>query len=222
MQTVAHLPRLIELDVQTSRYIPEVRIPLGLFSNLSKLSAGYYHASFFISEMSTVIANSSQLKSLEVACYGHDVPLLTLSDLFAKLSTKNPLCLEHLSIVYMDATVNQSILPHLMQLASFQFYDNDLSVARSVWTSFLVNNVKLSHVEIHGSMTEEMISYLSSFSGLKKLAVGGLYVPSDMAMENLKKMLFTAVLPKHVNSLRTLELRGSLLVKLPDYVLFFC
>jgi hypothetical protein len=228
-QTVARLPHLTELDVQSSEIFnaSEARIPLGLFSNLSKLSVGWdpEDASIFISEMSTVIANSPNLKRLEVSYYGGGVPPPTLSDLFAKTPTENPLCLGHLSLTYIDATVNQETVLHLMQLTSFCFYNDndDPPVARSIWTSFLVNNIKLSDVEISGYITKEMISYLSSFSGLKRLVARGVRLSLDMTVENLKNMLITVVLPKHVNSLQTLDIYDGLVVKLSIMfsVLFF-
>jgi hypothetical protein len=218
MQTVACLPRLTKLEVRD--YICEVRIPLGHFANLSKLSVSsipFNHVAFFISQMSTVIANSPQLKSLDVMTKGSSFnnaplePLLTLNDLFAKTSTKTPLCLEHLSLNFMDATVNQETLPHLMHLSSFWFQapHGGHSVAQSVWTSFLVHNIKLSDVEISGIITEETMLYLSSFSGLKRLVVGAVVVHPDVIMKNLENMLFTAVLPKHVNSLQTLKITGD-------------
>jgi hypothetical protein len=216
MPTVAHLPHLTELNVHIAEYlVSKASIPLGLFSGLSKLSVHCRDdASFFISQMSTVIAKSPHLKSLNVSYYGDDVPLPALSDLFAKVPTKNPLRLEHLSIKYLDATANQVTVQNLMRLNSFLFCNTNPSITRSVWTSFLVNDVELSDVEIIGHVNEEAISYLSSFSGLRRFAVDIVYVPPDVTMENL---LFT-VLPKRVNSLQTLELHGVLVVKPPNYV----
>jgi hypothetical protein len=218
---------LTELDVKTTEFLnaSAARIPLSLFSNLSKLSVGWdpEDASFFISETATVIANSPHLKSLEVSYYGDGVPRPTLSDIFAKTPTENPLRLEHLSIFNMDATVNQATAPNLMRLTSFRFYDDndDPSVAQSIWTSFLVNNVKLSDVKISGYVTKEMISYLSSFSGLKSLVARGVRLPLNMTMpEDLKNMLETVVLPKHVNSLQTLDIYDGISVQPPNCV--FC
>jgi hypothetical protein len=218
MQTVACLPHLTELDVDTWEDAHQSRIPLGLFSNLSKLwvECGPYDVSFFISQMSNVIANSPQLQSLIVSYVGLSYTRPTLSELLAKISAKNPLYLEHLSIGYMDATVDQVVLPHLTHLTSFQFRGSsigdpsqNLSIAQSVWTSFLVNDVRLSDVDVQGSMTEEMLLYLSSFSGLKRLVVGAVIDSPGVITENLAKMLFTAVLQKHVNTLQTLEIMGS-------------
>jgi hypothetical protein len=209
---------LTELDVQTWEGILQARIPLSLFSNLSKLKVDCSpdDVPFFISEMATVIANSPQLKSLDVSYLRNSSNLPTLSELFMETSTDDPLYLDHLSISYMDATVDQIVLPHLTRLTSFRLHirDRNFSVAQSVWTSFLVNNIKLSDVEIEGSITEETMSYLSSFSGLKRITVDAIYAPPGMTLEILKNMLFTVVLPKHVNSLRTLELFDDLWVEL--------
>jgi hypothetical protein len=65
MQAVARLPQLIELDVDI-REGCRTLIPVGLFSNLSKLfeSCGEIkHLPFFISQMATVTGNSPQLIS---------------------------------------------------------------------------------------------------------------------------------------------------------------
>jgi hypothetical protein len=213
MQTVARLPHLTEFNVETWGDAHQHYIPVGLFSNLSKLSVacGPDDVSYFISQMSTVISNSPQLRSLAVSYIGLLYTRRTLSELFAKISTQNPLNLEHLSISYMDATVDEVVLPHLMHLASFQFLllDEDFAIAQSVWTSFFVNNVKLSDVDFEGSITEETMLYLSSFSGLKRLTAGYINAPTEMAMEDLKNMFFTVVLPRHVNSLQTLDIVGG-------------
>jgi hypothetical protein len=203
MEAAARLPELTELEV--SWYERNDLIPVGLFSNLSKLSITCprnVHPSF-ISQMTTVIANSPHLRSLHVY-YPHPppngAPRPTLSDLFAKVSTENPLRLEHLSILFMDTTVNQMTLPHLTHLTSFWLGVDDEDLSARVWASFLANNIKLYDVVLHCDyMTKEMMACLSSFSGLKKL-VGSV---GDMGY-----MLFAEVLPKHVDSLQTLHLLG--------------
>jgi hypothetical protein len=151
--------------------------------------------------MATAIGNCPQLRSLEVFYVGSG-PLPTLSNLFAKIPTNNPLRLEHLSMTFIDATIDQITLPHLTNLTSFKFRvkDEDASIAQSVWTSFMVNNIKLSDVEIGGSIIEEAIAYLSSFSGLKRLAV-----PQGITTRNLENTFFAEVLPNHVNSLEILD-----------------
>jgi hypothetical protein len=226
MQAVACLPKLTELDVQSwSSHKPH--IPFGPFANLSKISVMFdsHEDAFFISQMATVIANSPQLRSLSVNCLSvtDGVHLPTLGELFANLSSENPLPLEHLRISYMDATVDEVTLPHLTQLDSFRFEieKTNTSVARSVWTSFLVNNIKLSDVEIDGIMTEETMSYLLSFSGLRRIAID----VSDYSIisTNVKDMFLTDVLQKHVDSLQTLMICGdceSEWVNLPCYTFY--
>jgi hypothetical protein len=211
LQTVSRLPHLTELDIDTYGDSQQHYIPLGLFSNLTKLSVECGpddNASYFISQMSTVIANSPQLQSLDVSYIRSTYPQPTLSELFAKVSTNDPLYLEHLSVGYIDATVDEVALPHLTQLTSFQFRldEENFAIARRVWSSLRVNDIKLSDVEFEGSITEETMQYLSSFSGLKRLVVGVVVALSDETMEDLKNMFFTAVLPKHVNSLETLDI----------------
>jgi hypothetical protein len=181
-------------------------IPLSLFTNLTKLSVQGRYGPFVISEIATVIANSSQLRSLVVRymdiSYG-DIPLPTLSTLFAKIPTNTTLCLEHLAVSSINATVDQVTLPHLMQLTSFDFRVADADIAQSVWTSFRVNNIKLSNVKVGGVVTEETMVYLSSFSGLNKLNVD---LEDSVSTEKVKKRLFEVVLPKHVQSLHTLDI----------------
>jgi hypothetical protein len=102
----------------------------------------------------------------------------------------------------IDATVDQVVLPHLMYLTSFQsvvLRVEDIPIVQSIWTSLLVNNVKLSEVVIRGFITKETMLFLLSFSGLKRLAV-------EYAVQgNLDNMFFAEVLPKHVSSLQTLS-----------------
>jgi Leucine-rich repeat (LRR) protein len=202
MGTAARLPKLTELDV--SWFERKAIIPVGLFSNLSKLSVScseFEHFSF-VSQMAIVIANSPHLRFLEVSTNNPNEVPPTLSDLFAKVSTKNSLGLEHLSIFEIDATVTKATLPHLTHLTSFEFQVNEEDLAARIWTSFRVNNIRLSDVAIRVPVTKEAILYLSSFSGLKRLVV------DFFSEESLDSMLFAEVLPKHVNSLQTLHILG--------------
>jgi hypothetical protein len=199
MHAVARLPQLTELDVSWGQCY--VCIPVSLFLNLSKLSVscGWGANISFIPQMATAIANSPHLRSLHARYFDY-MARATLSDLFAEVSTKNPLCLEHLSIEVIDATVTQVTLPHLRHLTSFEFDSIDEDLSRRVWTSFRFNNIRLSDVVIRGFIIKEAMLYLSSFSGLKRLIVGG-------AIGRLENILFVDVLPKHVNSLRMLDLQ---------------
>jgi hypothetical protein len=205
VETVARLPQLTALDISWDEC--ETPIPMGLFSNLSKLtvSCGQVEGFSFISQMATVISNSPHLRSLDVCYTGSGGSRPTLSDIFANVSTKNRLCLEHLGIRSMDATVDQVTFPHLTHLTSFES-ESYAPIPLSVWTSFLANSIKLSDVVIRGIITEETISYLSSFSGLKKLVIE--CTLPGLTTKNDKDMLFAMVLPKHVYSLQTLEISG--------------
>jgi hypothetical protein len=138
----------------------------------------------------------------------YDIPLPTLKGLFAKLSTTNPLRLEQLCLRFIDATVDQVTLPHLTNLTSFrsQLRYRDLSIARNVWTSLLVNSIQLSDVTIGSTIAEEMLIYLSSFSGLKRLIVQSLISPPKVTREYLKNKMLSEVIPKHANSLQVLEI----------------
>jgi hypothetical protein len=214
-KSVASLPRLTDLSIHASSVtMCNALIPLGLFSNLSKLSVQYGRyriASFFISQMSTVIANSPRLTFLDVTYEGpssHGVAIPKLSDLFSKLSANNPLYLEQLHLTSVDATLDQVTLPHLTMLTSFAFdvFDEDVFIVQTVWNSFLVNNIKLSDVGICREVSMETMLYLLSLSGLKSLRVGIMYPPPDMTGEDLENMLFEEVLPKHANSLEVLKL----------------
>jgi hypothetical protein len=124
---VARLPNLAKFEIQTLGRTRKAHIPYGLFANISKLSVlsgCNEHVSFFISEMATAIGNCPQLRSLD-ACYmpayAASIPPPTLNALFAKIPTNNPLRLEHLSMRFIDATIDQATLPHLKNLISFQF-----------------------------------------------------------------------------------------------------
>jgi hypothetical protein len=206
-QAVAQLPQLTNLTFRASYHgaLP----PLELFFNLSKLSleGGWKNnRSSFISQMATVISNNPRLRCLNITNLDY-AQLPTLSELFAKLSEKNPLCIEQLHTSGIDATVYEVTLPHLAHLTTFRFYvDFNPSIAQSVWTGLRINNVKLSNITV-GEITRETMLYLSSFSGLKSLAV---YSVSE---EDLENMMFTEVLPRHVNSLEVLKLEDW--VKLP-------
>jgi hypothetical protein len=224
MLAVSRLPQLTELDISSGWGWDacKSRLPLGVFSNLSKLVVqGGWDVSFFISGMATVISNSPRLKSLAV--FFIESRDITLGSLFAKVPTNNPpMCLTHLSIGFMDATVDQVTLPHLKKLTSFQFevLDRQIPIAQSTWASFLANNIELSHVEIYEVVTEETMFYLSSLSGLRRLEIGNTIAPQDTTMEKLRDMFFTGVLPKHTQTLRTLHLADEEWVNLPYYT--FC
>jgi hypothetical protein len=219
MQSVSRLPRLTELRV--AMYTPcKVRIPFGLFGNLSKLSfkcGSSRYITSILSEIATAIANSPQLRSLEMIYYCSKDVTPILNGLFAKLSTENPLRLERLCIRNMDTAVDQMTLPHLTQLTSFHFRHDDASIVRSVWNSFLVHNVKLTDVEIECTLTEEMVMYLSSFSGLKRLVL----IEVESNLKGLGDVFFAEVLPKHVTSLQTLEIAAYDVCGLVKYSISF-
>jgi hypothetical protein len=204
-QAAIRLPQLTEVVVEP-RGLWQTRVPFGLFANLSNLSVtchSYENVQFNISQTVTAITNSPQLRSLSVNISG--LFLVPISgSIFARLPADNPLRLEHLDIGNMDATVDRVMLPHLKHLTSFRFKTIDVVVAQNVWTSFRINDIKLSDVVIEGIITEETMTYLASFSGLKKLAVH-----ADAHPDNVKNMLFADVLPKHVDSLQMLEIPGN-------------
>jgi hypothetical protein len=215
LQTVSCLPQLTELDLWVECNAP---IPLSLFTNLSNFSVRGEFAPLVISEIAAVVANSPQLRSLEVHYLDNSSTLPTLSALFAKIPTTNALCLKHLAVCSIDATVDQVALPHLTRLTSFTFQVNNPDIAQSVWTSFRINNVKLTDVNIGGIITEETMVYLSSFSGLSKLIVD---FGKTLVVERVKKMFFEMVLPKHVQSLQTLRIHvigQEKWVKSPRYI----
>jgi hypothetical protein len=139
--------------------------------------------------------------------HGLELSWHSFTDLFAEIPSKNLLRLEQLHIVDIDATVDQMTLPHLTHLTSLQFYvkKEELSIARKVWTSLQINNVKLSDVSIEGIVTKETISYLSSFSGLKRLVVRCPAASPDVTLKDLENMLISKVLPRHINSLQVVE-----------------
>jgi hypothetical protein len=136
-------------------------------------------------------------------------PLLTLSKLFAKLSTENPLCLEHLSAAHVDVTVDQVIKWYFLAWCYWLHFSSKRVglPCQSVWTSFLVNNIRLTNVEIGGITAKEMM--LSSYSGLKRLVLNTVTAHSHEILENLENMFFADVIPKHVNSLQTLRIDGD-------------
>jgi hypothetical protein len=217
LRAVADLPKLTELAVETSNAF-NVRLPLGYFSNLTKLTVACgrsEYVSYFISQLAAAIANSPKLIWLDVTYWGlsnYGVPLPTLSDLFAELSAEHPLFVEHLRIRFMDATVDQVTLPHLTKLISFRFEARkwDFSASQSTWSSLLANRINLSEVALEGTISQEALLYLSSFSGLRWLDVEFVEAPPGMTLEPFKNMLFAEVLPKHVESLQTLRVLGGL------------
>jgi hypothetical protein len=123
----SRLPHLAEATVVAS-FASRISVPLGLFSNLSKLTVASGMdecSSNFIRELATAITNSPRLKTLDMTYWGSSssrFSLPSLSDLFVGLSPENPLHLERLRIRFIDATVNQVTLPHLAKLTSFEFY----------------------------------------------------------------------------------------------------
>jgi hypothetical protein len=215
-RAVADLPHLSEVTVETSNAF-RTPIPLGLFSNLSKLTVAWGREeglSYFVQQLATVIANSPCLKVLDVTYCGlssSGVALPTLSELFMGLSPEDPLHLECLHIRFMDATIDQVTLPHLAKLTSFQFEvrDEDIHLSRRFWTSLLINGVQLPEVLLVGIITEEALLYLSSISGLKALDVRFVSPPPGKTLEPFRRMLFVDVLPRHIGTLEKLRILGG-------------
>lgn len=159
---------------------------------------------------------SPQLLHLELDSgqfWGDDrVP--TLHDLFGKVSPGTALRLKHLSLSWWRWRLDSITLPHLKCLTSLELnspvifrggeddYSHDVS---EIWHTFRIEGIHLSDLGT-SAMDEELLQYLGSYSGLRRLKLTSATGRTEKLSNNLADQFYKSVLPRHSQSLTNIEI----------------
>jgi hypothetical protein len=177
--------------------------------NIQRLAISHYGEcgdlkSYIPDQVHRVIANSPGLTHLDITSgpsYGY---YPSLRDLFAKLSkTGVPLQLQHLGLSFWKLPVDTVTIPYLRSLTSLELYGyplyGDIERCR-LWNNLLAEGVQLTELSSE-EISDELLRYLVSYSGLKTLRLKSLN-KADFA-----DRFFHDVLPCHEDTLETLHLQ---------------
>lgn len=231
IDSLARLPFLqnVRLTLETDIYPP---LSLKKLSGLKKISIycgvhGPHYRSHIIKGLAEAIANSPQLVHLEISTGAsqilHETP--TLHDLLTMVPDGSPLRLTHLVLDGMCARIDSVTLPHLRSLVYLklrnlyvptptdsdgpQLYDRtqqSASTIPAIYATLNQENIQLKHV-ITEDIDDVILDYLQSYSGLETLGIGPMYSDSADESNDLSRRFYNSVLPKHLNSIRALDIR---------------
>lgn len=149
----------------------------------------------------------------------------TLHDLLSKVPQSSPLRLTHLSLHWMHARVDSVTLPHLRSLVSLNLYhihappstdDESIdhmwkrpSTIPDFYAALNREKIHLKQVLINEIVTDVILDYLGSYSGIEALEFNSISFNSAAESDALSKRLYVSVLPKHVDSIRMLTIRPA-------------
>lgn len=163
--------------------------------------------------LASIIHNSPRLSSLDLLVHRYLPDGLPAADMdaaqsaFASLPQGQFLNLNHLSIgntASLDLITAQTFPPFWRSLTSLVIHcDSSTSTSRQFWYALQKDRVYLKTLST--VVSHEMLQYLASFSGLEKLILKHEATEStesgDGEAQNLARLFYTSVLPKHVSSL---------------------
>jgi hypothetical protein len=126
--------------------------------------------------------------------------------------------LRSLSLSQCLVRLDKLTLPHLSQLTSLTLtrvqhedLDSDCTPVSSspheIWTAFLSSSIRLEELT-HDVVTNSLIDYLSSYSGLKKLGLKANGFHNQKASDEAAGQFFNRALPRHMESLEVLNLEA--------------
>ncbi len=166
---------------------------------------------WLFSNLATLLASHSKLRSLDIKTtfrYAKSFDSVgSLHQLFPSLSTRPRLL--HLSFDSCPILFDEVTLHSLSYLTSFKLlhtrYKNlDASSPSDIWKAFVASGIHLQELE-HDTITNSLLDYLLTYSGLKKLCLT--YLGSDeLILAQTYTRFFTDVLPNHQETLEELKL----------------
>ena len=222
--TIRTLPNLRHLVLNLNFIKAQHLINLDLLTELESIIIlnPIYPADWLFLNLATLLASSSKLTSLTIDMAHRYYPPYTMSEslhqLFQYSSDKHlPPRLRHLGLDYCLVLLDEVALHNLSHLTSFkllhtQYEDLDPScseVASSpddIWSAFTGSGIRLQELE-HDTVTDSLLDYLLTFSGLKKLSLIGLGDNEQNLSDTPAYARFcTFVLPNHQETLEELNL----------------
>ncbi|KAJ6449677.1 hypothetical protein C8R45DRAFT_144428 [Mycena sanguinolenta] len=173
--------------------------------NLTLASSDAMSLGYLSRSLSRVVSQNPGLRSLHLQTttrhWGHP-PLNSFAELFH--TVKQPLQLTELRMVRCSLRVDHSLLPHLRFLRCLWLFGGDTSL----WDRLREEGIRLSEI-CTDWITEGLLEYLSSYSGLEQLTVT--CADAETAEESNRRTdkFFNNALPHHAQSLVSLSCRGD-------------
>jgi hypothetical protein len=216
------LPNLRHL-VLNLKFIKDQRL-IGDFKLLTELESIHildpiYPACWLFFNLAALLASPSKLTSLTIDLTHHFPYTMSesLHQLFQYCSAKHLPRLRHLSLDYCLVLLDEVALRNLSHLTSFKLLHTqygDLGphcseVASSpddIWSAFTGSGIRLQELE-HDTITDSLLDYLLTFSGLRKLSLIGLGDNEQHLSDTPAYARFcTFVLPNHQETLEELNI----------------
>jgi hypothetical protein len=207
-QRLSELPQLIDLNVNghSATFFPD----LGAFTGLQRLRIAGIGGEY--DGLDTLIANNPGLLHLDIEARipidGNGGTLLHFPDIFALISSPQVIRLRSLGLSWFAIRGGSDITPHLQSLESLRLRGvlqwgttpESSPMVYGIWNPLGKSGASLRHIEVD-RVDHGLLDYLTSSSGLETLRITSVSESTD---RNLAYRLFTSVLPRHANSLRSL------------------
>lgn len=235
MDSLASLPDLEEIRISLGGGSASP-LKLAQLKNMRKIRITGFCPEYrqsIIPGLRTLISNSPRLTHLDVdgGSYRANTDTSTLHDLFDGLPCITPLALTHLNLRSWCVRLDSETLPHLAMLESLTINNNidtrkdgsieelvdiarDELVERTgdycstndeIWDTLRREGIYLSEVSTD-EVSEALLDYLASYSGLKKVTLSFATSPNMTSSDALAIRFYYNVLPKHVGSLSVLDI----------------
>jgi len=207
------------------RFIKDQRL-IGGLCLLTEMESIYildpiYPARYLFLNLAALLASSYKLTSLTIdMTHRYHLPYTkseSLHQLFQYCSAKHPPRLHHLGLHHCLVLLDEVALHNLSHLTSFKLLHTrykDLGPSCSevssspddIWSAFTGSGIRLQELE-HDTITDSLLDYLLTFSGLKKLSLIGLGDNEQNLSETPAYARFCSfVLPKHQETLEELNI----------------
>ena len=197
--------RYLYIDAQFLQFTPTFKA----FTTLESISISALEASSLYTNLSKLYASCSTLTSIAISD-SSGRRLLTkansVEQIFLGCSKNVPsgrlrrLCL-HDCFVHID----KFTLPHLRQLTSLELIC--VQYTPYPWSTFIGSGIQLEEL-VHNTITDSLIDYLSSYSGLKKLWLSVSPFMDTSPSDQAATRFFNNVLSRHVETLESLSVKA--------------
>ncbi|KAG7100061.1 hypothetical protein E1B28_001846 [Marasmius oreades] len=214
LQSLASLPLVTKLFLYTNReekQLPPISFDLFRNGKLEELSvsARFADRKHYISSLSKLLVQNPNIALLHLHAHNHEDQIpLRFKDLFST-SFPQPLQLKSLSVHGSWLIEFPHVITHLQSLSSLEIFDCQRNNDSDFWGTLQTQKVHIRHIST-SRIHDELLDYLSSFSGLKTLRIS---VPSVLFHETagrLAQRLYGQVLSKHRSTLRNVVIHPFL------------
>ncbi|TFK39631.1 hypothetical protein BDQ12DRAFT_734951 [Crucibulum laeve] len=156
--------------------------------------------------------------NIDTGVFSSDETSPSLQEFLSRVPKEIVLPITHLNVRCLRVSFDDEVIRHFRSLKSFKIGHNLSklligSTFDQIWNSFQTEHIHLE--EIHVNITDissTLIDYLASYSGLKKISVSNVDLLWYLAIdyEQSASDFYARVMPKHCESLESLELRPTI------------